>query len=195
MTFKIKDEVKGSRQEPIVLSTITWYDFQQKVTEVLNIFPSKLQLQYHFSNENKTSLPFNLNSHMSFGSISHKLRPLVMPATLKNGKKSAHKMKVVMVKLFNRDTEGEGHGSSVKNSKVSVSPTPWLTKSWIQTCRILLNLPWVPWTLQVLTICCLRGRWLPERRLFKSGIASSIRSQTNWLPVGMIRTVQVSVFH
>ena len=105
-------------------STITWYDFQQKVAEVLNVFPSKLQLQYHFSNKNKTSLPFDLISHMSFGSISHKLRLLVMPATLKNGKKSAHKMKVVMVKLFNRDTEGEGHGSSVKNSKVNVSPTP-----------------------------------------------------------------------
>ena len=92
--------------------------------EVLNIFPSKLQLQYCFSNKNKTSLPFDLNSHMSFGSISHKVRPLVVPVTLKNGKKSTHNMKVVTIKLFNRDAEGEGHGSGVKNSKVSASLTP-----------------------------------------------------------------------
>ena len=119
MTFKIEDRVKGSQQELVVPSMIVWYNFQQKVAEALNVFPSKLQFQYHFSNKNKTSLPFNLNSHTSFGSISHKLRPFVVPEMLKSGKKSTHKMKVVTVKLFGRDAEGGGH-HSMKNSKVSV---------------------------------------------------------------------------
>ena len=35
------------------------------------------------------------------------------------GKKSSHEMKVVTVKLFNRDAEGGGH-HGVKNSKASV---------------------------------------------------------------------------
>ena len=86
---------------------------------MLNIYPSKLQLQYCFSNENKKSLPFDLNSHMSFRSMCNKLRPFIVQETLKNGKKSTHKMMLVMVLLFNRDTEGEDSHSGVKNSKAS----------------------------------------------------------------------------
>ena len=100
-----------------IYNSLVW--FQQKVTEVF-IFPLKLQLQYHFSNGNRSLPPFDLNSHTSFGLMCHKLRPLVVSVTLKNGKKLTHKMKVVMVQLFNRDLEGEGHCSSVKNSMVSI---------------------------------------------------------------------------
>ena len=107
MTFKIEDRLKGSQQALIVPSTILWFDFQQKITEVLNVFPSKLQLQYCFSNENISSLPFDLNSHVLFGLMCDKLRPLVVLPTVKNGKKSTCKMKLVMVKLFNKEAEGE----------------------------------------------------------------------------------------
>ena len=120
MTFEIEDRLKGSQQVLIVPSTILWFNFQQKITEVLNIFPSKLQLQYRFSNENKSSLPFDLNSHVLFGLMCNKLRPLVVPPTLKNGKKSTHKMKLITVKLFNKEAEGESRQSSGKNSKVKV---------------------------------------------------------------------------
>ena len=123
MTFEVEDKVKGSRQEFVLPSSITWYDFQQKAAKALNVFPSKLQLQYHFSNENKKLLPFDLNSHMSFGSMCNKLRPFVVPETLKNRKKSTCKMKLVMVMLFNRDAEGEDHHSSAKNPKVSALST------------------------------------------------------------------------
>ena len=44
MTFEVEDKDKGSWQEFILPSSITWYNFQQKATEVLNIFLSKLQL-------------------------------------------------------------------------------------------------------------------------------------------------------
>ena len=120
MTFVIEDRLKGSQQTLIVPSTILWFDFQQKIAEVLNVFPSKLQLQYRFSNENKSSLPFDLNSHVSFGLMCDKLRPLVVPPTLKNGKKSTCKMKLVTVKLFNKEAEGESRQSGGKNSKVKV---------------------------------------------------------------------------
>ena len=131
MTFEVEDKAKGSWQEFVLPSSITWYDFQQKAAEALNIFPSKLQLQYRFSNKNKKSLPFDLNSHMSFGSMCNKLRPFVVPETLKNMKKSTRKMKLVTVTLFNRDAEGEDHCSSAKNPKVSALSTFWLMKSWI----------------------------------------------------------------
>ena len=73
MTFEIEDKVKGSQQEFILPSSITWYDLQQKATEALNIFLSKLHCQYHFSNKNKKSLPFD-RICMSFGSMCNKLR-------------------------------------------------------------------------------------------------------------------------
>ena len=117
MTFEIEDKAKGSRCSLVVPSMILWYDFQQKVAEILGIFPTKLQLQYRFSNENKSSLPFDLNCHTSFGSMCNKLRPFVVPPTLNNGKKSSHKMKVVTVALFNRNAEEEDHAVK-KTSKV-----------------------------------------------------------------------------
>ena len=57
MAFEIEDRAKGCWLELIVLSTITWYDFQQEVAKKLDIFPSKLELQYRFSN--KTSHHFH----------------------------------------------------------------------------------------------------------------------------------------
>ena len=122
MTIKVEDRVKGSQSELIMSSTITWYDFQQKVTKRLNIFPSKLTLQYHFSNENRSSLPFNLNSHISFGLMCDKLRQFVVPPMLNNGKRSTCKMKLVTVQLFNRDAVGETENhSDGKKSKVSAT--------------------------------------------------------------------------
>ena len=118
MTFEIEDRAKNRRFELIVSSTILWYDFQQEVAKKLNIFPLKMELQYRFSNENRSSLPFDLNSHLSFASMCDKLRPFVVPPTLNNGKKSTHKMKLVTIILSVRDGELESQ-SGGKNSKVS----------------------------------------------------------------------------
>ena len=118
MTFEIEDRAKNRCLELVVSSTILWYDFQQEVAKKLNIFPSKMELQYRFSNENHSSLPFDLNSHLSFASMCNKLRPFVVPPTLNNGKKSTRKMKLVTIILSVRDGELESQ-SSGKNSKVS----------------------------------------------------------------------------
>ena len=118
MTFEIEDRAKNCRLELVVSSTILWYDFQQEVAKKLNIFLSKMELQYCFSNENRSSLPFDLNSHLSFASMCNKLRPFVVPPTLNNGKKSTHKMKLVTIILSVRDGELESQ-SGGKNSKVS----------------------------------------------------------------------------
>ena len=121
MTFEIKDKARGSQKELIVPLTIIWLEFKQQVAEMLNVFPSNLQLQYYLSNTGNKSLPFNLNSHVMSGSMCNKLRPFVVPLTLKSGKKSTHPMKLVTIKLFNRDTGGEVVQSGGKNSKVTVS--------------------------------------------------------------------------
>ena len=77
----------------------------------------------YFSNKNKKSFSFDLSLHTSFGSMCNKLKPFVVPESLKNGKKSICKVKLVMVTLFNGDTEGEDHCFSMKNSKVSALST------------------------------------------------------------------------
>ena len=118
MTFEIEDRAKNRHLELIVSSTILWYDFQQEVAKKLNIFLLKMELQYHFSNKNRSSLPFDLNSHLSFASMRNKLRPFVVPPTLNNGKKSTRKMKLVTIILSVRDGELESQ-SGGKNSKVS----------------------------------------------------------------------------
>ena len=118
MTFKIEDKVMGSQKELIVSSTILWFNFQEQVAKTLNVHPSNLQLQYHLSNAASKSLPFDLNSHVMFGSMCTKLKPFVVPPTLKNGKKSTYAMKLITVKLFNGDTGREAVRSGVKNSKV-----------------------------------------------------------------------------
>ena len=130
MKFKLEDRFKGIQSELTVSSMITWYDFQQKVTQKLNIFLSTLHLQYRFSNENKSSLPFDLNSHASFGSMHDKLEPLVVQPLLKNGKRSTCKMKIVTVKLFNKGVEGETEVcSSGKHLKVSLLCMLWVAVS------------------------------------------------------------------
>ena len=121
MTFEIEDRANGCQLELIMLSTVTWYDFQQEVAKKLNIFPSKLELQYCFSNENWSSLPFDLNSHLSFISMCDKLRPFVVPPILLNGKRPTCKMKLVMIQLFVKDGVRELESQSGrKNSKVRI---------------------------------------------------------------------------
>ena len=187
MTFEVEDKAKGSWQEFVLPSSITWYDFQQKAAEALNIFPSKLQLQYCFSNNNKKLLPFDLNSHMLFGSMCNKLRLFVVLEILKNGRKSTHKMKLVTVTLFNKDTEGEDCCSSTKNSNSDQLRAEFEHHLY----RILLSLLWASQTF-LKRSCLIEGRW-PEKKSYRNGIVLSTCSLTSLWPVGMIRITQVSV--
>ena len=82
-----------------------------------------MNLQYRFSNENKTALPFNLDSQESYVAMCDKLEPLVVPEILKNGKRSTRKRKLVTIQLFDKVKNADESGSrkSGKDSKVRTS--------------------------------------------------------------------------
>jgi hypothetical protein len=122
MTFEIDDMAKGIRQTLTVPSTTLWYDLQNQVARVINVFPDSMNLQYRFSNEKKTALPFNLDSHESYVAMCDKLEPLVVPEILKNGQRSTRKRKLVTIQLFDKAKNAEDNsGSSGKSGKVRTS--------------------------------------------------------------------------
>ena len=116
MTFEINDKAKGTRKNLILPSLSTWDDLQDKVSQVLNIHPGSLQLQYRFSNENKNSLPFDLCSLDDYVEMCNQLRPHIVPRILSNGKPSKSARKLVVVQLFNRGMEGVSREKGVKVS-------------------------------------------------------------------------------
>lgn len=120
MTFEINDKARGSRKNLTLPSSTSWDDLQDKVSQILNIHPGSLQLQYRFSNEKNNSLPFDLRSHVDYIEMRNQLRPFVVPKILSNGKLSKSVRKLVVVQLFNRGTSMEGvSGEKGVNSKVS----------------------------------------------------------------------------
>ena len=82
-----------------------WADLQNKVTQIFDIYPGPLQLQYHFSNEKQNLLPFNLNSHNAYVEMHDQLRPFIVPKILANRKPSKTIRKLVTVQLFNKEME------------------------------------------------------------------------------------------
>jgi hypothetical protein len=119
MTFEINDIAKGIRTNLTLSSTTSWQDLRHKIAEVLNIFPDSLHLQYRFSNEQKGSLPFNLDSAESYKEMRDKLEPLVVPEILQSGQRSKRKRKLVTVQLFDKEAGADG-GSGGKNAKVKI---------------------------------------------------------------------------
>ena len=69
-------------------STTSWDELQDKVSQILNIHPASLQLQYCFSNEKNNSLFFNLDSHDDYIGMCGQLRPFVVLRIFSNGKPS-----------------------------------------------------------------------------------------------------------
>lgn len=117
MTFEINDQARGTRKNLTLPSLTSWDDLQDRVSQVLNIHPGSLELQYRFSNENKNLLPFDLSSHDDYLEMRDQLRRLVVPRILKNGKPSKSARKLVVVQMFNRGMEGVVSGG--KGAKVS----------------------------------------------------------------------------
>ena len=117
MTFEINDQARGTRKNLTLPSLTSWDDLQDRVSQVLNIHPASLELQYRFSNENKNLLPFDLSSHDDYVEMCNQLCQLVVPRILKNGKPSKSARKLVVVQMFNRGMEGVVSGG--KGAKVS----------------------------------------------------------------------------
>jgi hypothetical protein len=86
MTFEINDVAKGIRKSLTMSSTTLWHDLHNKFAQTLNIFLGSLHLQYRFSNEQKASLPFDLDSNEAYKEMRNKLEPLIVPEILKSGK-------------------------------------------------------------------------------------------------------------
>jgi hypothetical protein len=62
MTFEINDKARGARKNITLPSFTSWDTLKDKVAQVFNLHPGSLQLQYRFSNEKSSSLPFDLIS-------------------------------------------------------------------------------------------------------------------------------------
>jgi hypothetical protein len=121
MTFEINDKAKGSRKNIIRPSSTSWEDLKDSVSEIFNIHPRSLQLQYRFSNEKNNALPFDLSTHDDYIGMRNQLRPLVLPKILSSGKPSKSVRKLVVVQLFNKGMvrmEGPGE-AGVKGSTVT----------------------------------------------------------------------------
>lgn len=108
MTFEINDQARGTRKILALPSLTTWDDLQDRVSQIFNVHPGSLQLQYRFSNEKNNSLPFDLHTHDEYTVMRDQLRPLVVPKVLSNGKLSKSVRKPVSVQLFNKGTQAGG---------------------------------------------------------------------------------------
>ena len=116
MTYEIHDKARGARKGLTLPSTTSWDELQDKASQILNIHPASLQLQYCFSNEKNNSLPFNLDSHDDYVGMCGQLRPFVVPRILSNGKPSKSVRKLVVVQLFNKSMEQVSDDKVVKVS-------------------------------------------------------------------------------
>ena len=68
-----------------IFSTIRWPTLEQKLSEILNIYPASLHAQYHLSTDAKGSLPFDLTSSPDLQQLVNMIQPLVVPPRLANG--------------------------------------------------------------------------------------------------------------
>ena len=119
MTFEIHDIARGSRKN-ISLPSFTSLDhLKDRVTRILNLHPESLHFQYRFSNEKSRSLLFDLVSLDDYNEMQDKLRPLVVPKILANGKPSKSTRKLVTVQLFDKGMERVPPGGE-KGVKVNI---------------------------------------------------------------------------
>lgn len=117
MTFEINDKARGARKNLTLPSSTSWAILQDRVSQVLNVHPGSLHLQYRLSNEKNNLPPFDLHSQDDFIEMCDQLRPFVVPRILANGMPSKSIRKLVTVQLFNKGMEEE---SREKGLKVSI---------------------------------------------------------------------------
>ena len=96
-TMEVTNKLKGIRVIEIIPSAILWYQLEQKIAEMLNIYPTSLHAQYRFSTDNKESLPCDLTSAHHLGTMITLLCALVVPAILATGHCSTRQLKKVTV--------------------------------------------------------------------------------------------------
>jgi len=70
---------KGIRAIEIVASTILWFNLEQTLAQILDIYPTSLHAQYHFSTDSKQTLPLDLTLPQHLNMLITLLWPLVVP--------------------------------------------------------------------------------------------------------------------
>jgi hypothetical protein len=117
--FDIPTEVNNRTTETRILgsirSTAIWYDVKMKIAKDLNVFADTLHLQYRLSTDRADSLPCDLTSIVQFTDLVTRLRPLIVPPILANGRRSTRKLKPVTIQLFSK---GDGPVSAKTDGKV-----------------------------------------------------------------------------
>lgn len=88
-----------------------------KVAEKLNVHPLGLRLQYLFSNEKTTALPFELDSEQAYIDMQDKYRQLLASRFMKSGQLSKRNKTTIAVQLFDQSTKGGGGGGGGVGSK------------------------------------------------------------------------------
>jgi hypothetical protein len=104
-TMEINNRRKGTRTVEIISSMISWDAFEERMGEVLNMYPKSLRLQYRLSTDSPKCLPFDLTSQQQLNAMITHLRPLIVPPLLASGQRSTRKMKPISVQVFNKDDE------------------------------------------------------------------------------------------
>jgi hypothetical protein len=84
------------------LLDITWYELQGKLAQVLNIYPTSLQAQYHLSTDVKNALPYDLTYAKHLKILVTLWCPLIVPPIIDSGHCSICQMKPVTVQLANK---------------------------------------------------------------------------------------------
>ena len=88
--FKIKcechDKANGSQYDLDLLSPTPWPEVLRWVAQKFNVYDQSLQLQYIFSNEKPTALPFELNLEQAYNNMCAKYKQLMDPGLTSSGK-------------------------------------------------------------------------------------------------------------
>ena len=99
-TMEIIHRQKWIRAIEIVASTILWFNLEQTLAQILDIYPTSLHAQYHFSTDSKQTLPLDLTLPQHLNMLITLLWPLVVPWILANGCHSNQPMKAVTVHVI-----------------------------------------------------------------------------------------------
>jgi hypothetical protein len=104
----------------MIFSTILWANLQEKLCEILNIYPTSLHVQYQLSTDAKASLPFDLTSPQEFQQLINMIQPLVVPLHLANRWRSKKRMKEVTVSMFQKGDSLDSQAGKL-SAKVSLT--------------------------------------------------------------------------
>jgi hypothetical protein len=86
-TMEILNTKKGTCDFKEVSSAALFYLLKKDIAEQLDVFEDNLNIQYCFSTKIK-ELPCDLSSQLHFHALVVRLRPLIIPPILANGRRS-----------------------------------------------------------------------------------------------------------